>query len=474
MIYIFTILVALLVARDGMVEELSESNFNTFIESNERVLIEFYAPWCGHCKALEPEYEKAAAGLEAIDSKTRLAKIDATVEKDLAMKYDVNGFPTLKYFQGDPEVAVDYSGGRTEATIVSWVIKRELPVVSMLETPDELEHLKQKGELVLVGFTASESDEMVILQEFGESQRDHCVTGIGTEDLAKSLDLPFPSYILYRSFDETPVTGEDFVGVNEFFQNHRFPVLDEMKPENYQLYMDRGIPVAWLSVMVDDDETKKIFEKHAASYIGVFSAVWVDAVKYKEHIVGNLGIANTPGLMIVNTQKNLKFSFSGSFSEDADFEAFFEGFVQDTLDSFQKSQDPPTEDDGNVKIIVGSTWQELVKDRKDGAGVFLMYYAPWCGHCKKLIVQWKALADDLIDEQRIVIAKLDATENDSPEPIQGFPTVVFYPPSGEKEVYRGERTLEDLKEFVEKKLQDFPSMDPKEEDDQAVHTHDEL
>lgn len=127
-----------------------------------------------------------------------------------------------------------------------------------------------------------------------------------------------------------------------------------------------------------------------------------------------------------------------------------------------------------MKIIVGSTWQELVMEREDGAGVFLMYYAPWCGHCKKLIVQWKALADDLVDEQRVVIAKLDATENDSPEPIQGFPTVVFYPPSGEKEVYRGERTLEDLKEFVEKKLQDFPSVDPKEEDVQSTYTHDEL
>jgi len=474
MIYILPALLALLLAETGVVEELSESNFNTFIESHERVLIEFYAPWCGHCKALEPEYSKAAEGLQAIDSKTRLAKIDATVEKDLAMKYDVSGFPTLKYFQGDPEVAVDYSGGRTESTIVSWVIKRELPVVTMLETADQLANLKEKGELVLVGYAASESDEMVILQDFSESQRDHCVTGIGTEELAKSLDLPFPSYILYRSFDEIPAAGEDFAGISEFFQNNRFPILDEMRPENYQLYMDRGIPVAWLSVKEDDDKTRQIFEKHAANYIGVFSAVWVDAVKYKEHIEGNLGIADTPGLMIVNSQKNLKFSFEGSFSEDADFEAFFEGFVKDTLQNFQKSQDPPTEDDGNVKIIVGSTWHELVMNREDGAGVFLMYYAPWCGHCKKLIVQWRALADELKEEQRIVIAKLDATENDSPEPIQGFPTVVFYPPSGDKEVYRGERTLEDLKEFVEKKLQDFPSSESKQEEEQTATTHDEL
>merc|ERR550534_1494756 len=106
MVYIFTALVTLLLARGGIVEVLSESNFNTFIE--------FYAPWCGHCKALEPEYEKAAEALKAIDSITKLAKIDATVEKDLAMKYEVSGFPTPKYFKGDPDEAVDYSGGRNE------------------------------------------------------------------------------------------------------------------------------------------------------------------------------------------------------------------------------------------------------------------------------------------------------------------------------------------------------------------------
>jgi len=63
-----------------------------------------------------------------------LAKVDATESQPLASKYAVTGYPTLKYFVGgDVESPQEYNGGRTEDTIVSWVLKRELPAVTKLE-----------------------------------------------------------------------------------------------------------------------------------------------------------------------------------------------------------------------------------------------------------------------------------------------------------------------------------------------------
>lgn len=58
-------------------------------------MVEFYAPWCGHCKALEPEWNQAATTLKG---KVKFAKVDATVETRLAGQYGIKGFPTIKYF----------------------------------------------------------------------------------------------------------------------------------------------------------------------------------------------------------------------------------------------------------------------------------------------------------------------------------------------------------------------------------------
>jgi protein disulfide-isomerase-like protein len=61
------------------------------------MLVMFYAPWCGHCKKFKPELEKAAAVLRK--ENLIVAKVDSTVEKDLAQKYKVRGYPTVKFFK---------------------------------------------------------------------------------------------------------------------------------------------------------------------------------------------------------------------------------------------------------------------------------------------------------------------------------------------------------------------------------------
>lgn len=68
---------------------LTDQNFDEEIAKHEYLLVEFYAPWCGHCKQLTPEYEKAAEILAKNDPPFFLAKVDATEQKKLAEKFAI-------------------------------------------------------------------------------------------------------------------------------------------------------------------------------------------------------------------------------------------------------------------------------------------------------------------------------------------------------------------------------------------------
>lgn len=72
---------------DEHVTVLTESNFDSFMEKNEKVFVKFYAPWCGHCKSMAPDYSKLAKEMKESDNGIPIAKVDATVEKELAEKY---------------------------------------------------------------------------------------------------------------------------------------------------------------------------------------------------------------------------------------------------------------------------------------------------------------------------------------------------------------------------------------------------
>nr|KAF6430040.1 protein disulfide isomerase family A member 6 [Molossus molossus] len=115
--------------------ELTDDNFDKNVLDSEDVwMVEFYAPWCGHCKNLEPEWAAAATEVkEQTKGKVKLAAVDATANQMLAGRYGIRGFPTIKIFQKG-ESPVDYDGGRTRSDIVS----RALDLFSDNAPPPEL------------------------------------------------------------------------------------------------------------------------------------------------------------------------------------------------------------------------------------------------------------------------------------------------------------------------------------------------
>ncbi|KAJ9538269.1 hypothetical protein OSB04_031002 [Centaurea solstitialis] len=98
---------------------LNSDNFDDIVlDGKKDVLVEFYAPWCGHCKSLAPTYETVAAAFKN-EEDVVIANLDADNHKDLAEKYGVSGYPTLKFFPKNNKDGEDYEG---DATLIAGLI----------------------------------------------------------------------------------------------------------------------------------------------------------------------------------------------------------------------------------------------------------------------------------------------------------------------------------------------------------------
>lgn len=121
---IFASLAFFFVAAQAAVVHLTEKDFGNYVDGTTNVLVEFYAPWCGHCKNLAPEWKIAGDTFTAEDD-IIIAAVDATENQKLASDYGIKGYPTIKFFpKNAPVNPIDYDGGRTADTIVQWVNKK--------------------------------------------------------------------------------------------------------------------------------------------------------------------------------------------------------------------------------------------------------------------------------------------------------------------------------------------------------------
>ncbi|OCK73806.1 protein disulfide isomerase [Lepidopterella palustris CBS 459.81] len=438
------------------VHDLKKDTFTSFIEEHDLVLAEFFAPWCGHCKALAPEYEAAATALKEKD--IALAKIDCTEESDLCQSYGVEGYPTLKLFRG-PDNVTPYTGQRKADAIVSYMTKQSLPAVSTIDK-DSIEEFKTEDKVVLIAFFAA--DDKASNESFSSaasSLRDSYLFG-ATNDaaLAKAEGVKQPAIVLYKSFDEGKDTfTEQFTkeAIESFAKVASVPLVGEVGPETYSGYMAAGIPLAYIFAETPEEreELAKEFKPLAVKHKGAINFATIDAKAFGQHAANlNLEVGKFPAFAIQKTDKNQKFPYDQSKKlTEKEIGKFVDDFVAGKLEPSIKSEPIPESQEGPVTVIVAKNYDEIViNNDKD---VLVEFYAPWCGHCKALAPKYEELAAMYSSPELsklVTIAKVDATANDVPDEIQGFPTIKLFP-AGKKDSpidYSGSRTIEDLAAFI--------------------------
>lgn len=452
-------LLAASLAAASDVLDLSKDTFHAAVAPEDLMLVEFFAPWCGHCKALAPNYETAATELKP--SNIKLAKVDCTVENELCSAYGISGYPTLKVFRkGEP---TDYSGSRKSDGIVSYMKKQALPAVSRITADNHVE-FQGADKIVLIAYLdESDAENKGIFDSFAESYRDDYMFGITTDPTANSqAGVAPPAIVLYKTFDEgrNEFTGSFTPqGLVDFVHDHSVPLLDEISPENFALYAEAGIPLAYIFVPSDDPQRPalvKSIEPIARDYKGKINFVWIDTNKFSDHAKSlNLPEPKWPSFAIQQIQESTKFPMPQSQEVNAkNVGDFVAQFSKGELTPSIKSQPVPKTQDEAVYNVVADTFEDIIvkENKKD---VFIELYASWCGHCKRLAPIWEELGEKFVNSKDdILIAKMDANENDIPPAagfrVQGFPTIKFKAAGSSEFVdYEGDRSLESFLEYIE-------------------------
>jgi len=468
---------------------LTDENFDDAVSSNEYILVEFYAPWCGHCKALAPEYAKAAQTLKEEGSSIRLAKVDATVSSKISEQHGVRGYPTIKFFKsGAP---VEYSGGRQASDIVNWLKKKTGPPAADVADVDAAKAMIEKDDVVVIGFFKDQSTDAAKAFLEAAAGMDDIPFGItGTDAVFSEYEVTSEGVVLFKKFDEgrnNLYENLDAANIKEFIAGNQLPLVIEFTQESAQKIFGGEVKNHLLLFISKEDEKFKAtvddYRKAAENFKGKVLYIYINIDDDdNQRILEFFGMKSEdcPTYRYINLGDDMtKYKPDENDLTVDGIVKFTEGVQSGKIRPHLMSEDVPSDWDAKpVKVLVGKNFAEVAFD--EGKDVFVEFYAPWCGHCKQLAPIWDELGEKFKDNADVVVGKMDSTANEVEEvKVQSFPTLKFFPKGGKEVIdYNGERTLEALSRFVSSggkdSGEDEESEDVEEPEEEEDQQKDEL
>jgi len=449
--------------------EYGDATFDSKIQTHDIALVKFYAPWCGHCKRMAPEFETAASVLRLNDPPVALIKVDCTVETKTCGKFSVNGYPTLKIFKNG-EVSSDYNGPRESDGIIKYMRARAGPASRELNTVEEVERFLNNMEHSIVGFFSSADSALAtefkkVADQLSESLRFAHSTNA---DVLAKFNHKDQVVIYQPPRLQVPLEPKENVyagdaksnDLKRFVQEQLHGIVGHRTSSNAQDFKRPLVVVLYNVDYVRDPKGSnyvrnrviKVAQKLRKENLGLTFAV--SSVEDFRQELGEFGV-ETPDVqakyIIGRGARDEKFKFDGEYSVE-NLEKFARDLAAGNLQPYLKSEPVPTSNPDAVRTVVARNFDEIVNDEtKD---VLIEFYAPWCGHCKSLAPKYEELAKKLENEDEIVIAKIDATANDIPPTfnVQGFPTIFFVPKNAKNRPrkYEGGREVDDFVKYLAK------------------------
>jgi len=487
-------------SKKDMVMELDIDNFDTEIAKHKVSMIEFYAPWCGHCQQLKPAYIAAA---KELGGGIPLFAVDANEEKNapIAQKFQVRGFPTLFIIvDGKPE---PYQGARDTAGIVKALRSKVPNKVVLLKGKKMMKEFKKlkTAKAVLINKKKSSPDYWKALtiqfedyMTLYESRKDKDFASKNKVDLERNRVLVWPANAKKNA---KPLVYEGLMkakAIKRFLKKHveDFPDDGEdfLPAITDQSCMQQHCLRKGLCVLVmlggDKDDAERVhtvakeFEENSdrASLFGFGAISMPDNYEWVEkHFPG---LSGDYSQMIVFSPKKMRYArYVGSFSHST-VKSFVHGILtgrtstskcavkelqplseetenckpppkpepkpqqQRQQQQQQQQGDMPAPGQGSDFLLhpTGATFEAEVE--KSTQPSIVEFYAPWCGHCKQLAPHFAAAAEKL--QGMVQFVGIDCTVEAQlcqKFGIQGYPSMKIFA-DGKMTDYRRGRTAKDM------------------------------
>ncbi|XP_030560456.1 protein disulfide-isomerase A3 [Drosophila novamexicana] len=444
--------------------ELGDDNFVSTLKQHETTLVMFYAPWCGHCKRLKPEYAKAAELVKDDDPPIKLAKVDCTeAGKEICNKFSVSGYPTLKIFRQD-EVSQDYNGPREANGIAKYMRAQVGPASKQVRSIEELAKFLDTKDTTIFGYFKDIDSQLAkTFLKFADKNREKYRFGHSDNEAVLKQQGETDKIVLIRAphlsnkFESSTIKfeGSSESDLSTFIKDN-FHGLVGHRTQDTSRDFQNPLITAYYSVDYQKNPKGTNYWRNrvlkvAKEFVGQinFAISSKDDFQHELNEYGYDFVGDKP-VILARDAKNLKYALKEEFSVDS-LKDFVEKLLDNELEPYIKSEPIPESNDTPVKVAVAKNFDEVVIN--NGKDTLVEFYAPWCGHCKKLTPIYEELAEKLQNEE-VAIVKMDATANDVPPEfnVRGFPTLFWLPKDSKNKPvsYNGGREIDDFIKYIAK------------------------